>query len=583
MTQLIQTIQGQSVPPPKEWRGIQVLATFDNSRENGVGSIQPNISTEQFTYVNEAAVLIRQYIEDGLTNGVGIFEGIPTTLQLTNGTSIDIFEGFIDLADNFVEDSPVQVQARIVKENGLNSLFERSEANTFGFLFDQGVITQSDFVDIDYVVEKEINFVELAVLGLTLYALNKELAESIRRTVGYITEFVGVAASATPPSTGILGAIILLAARLILETIYSIIIITQLVNLTKELIQQFISPIRQHKGMRLETMFTKAFGHLGYGFQTGIADMDWVYLPSKPADGDPVATGIPRTSDFGYVVSEMIELARRLFDSREAVIPKPSGGSDVHIRSDNDPFWIQTSTFVLPDTLRGTEQKRYNTDQFNANTLIRFETDPLDGWTIRNFTGTNVQAIRTAATVNNIDHQLLKGLDEVEIPLALGNRKDGLNELEKAVKAVASIADGLINFFGGNSDLAGDIQNRVGMLKTTQNAHNVPKLLKIVNDRIPANHRDNLSAEQLYTNYHSHKSFVLNNFVGQKRVFTGIKIPFGLTDFNALINNSYFTTQSGQIGKVVSLKWTFDGDFAEVDYWIREPYTKNLKEVLITP
>ena len=121
------------------------------------------------------------------------------------------------------------------------------------------------------------------------------------------------------------------------------------------------------------------------------------------------------------------------------------------------------------------------------------------------------------------------------------------------------------------------------MLKTTQNAHNVPKLLKIVNDRIPANHRDNLSARHLYTNYHSHKSFVLNNFVGQKRVFTGIKIPFGLTDFNALINNSYFTTQSGQIGKVVSLKWTFDGDFAEVDYWIREPYTKNLKEVLITP
>ena len=36
-------------------------------------------------------------------------------------------------------------------------------------------------------------------------------------------------------------------------------------------------------------------------------------------------------------------------------------------------------------------------------------------------------------------------------------------------------------------------------------------------------------------------------------------------------------------GKFVSLKWTIDGDFAEADFWIREPYTKNLKETIIEP
>jgi len=286
MTTPIFKILGNLVPPPQEWRGIRVLATFDNSRENGVGSIQPNISTEQFTFVNETAVLIRDYIEAGLNgNGPGIFEGMDIQIVLSNGQTVDIFKGYIDLAAEYEELSPVKVKARIQKQNGLNSLFERSEANSFGFLYDQGVIVDGDFIDVEYVVEKEINFIELVITGVTLYLLIKELSESIRRIVGYVATIVGLANSATPPSTGIVGALLYAVAILILEIAYAAIIQIQIINLTKQIIEQFISPIRRHKGMRLETMFTKALSSFGYGFQTGISEMDWVYLPSAPPGG----------------------------------------------------------------------------------------------------------------------------------------------------------------------------------------------------------------------------------------------------------------------------------------------------------
>ena len=49
-------------------------------------------------------------------------------------------------------------------------------------------------------------------------------------------------------------------------------------------------------------------------------------------------------------------------------------------------------------------------------------------------------------------------------------------------------------------------------------------------------------------------------------------------DYKKVLNNSYFTTSKGQTGKFVSLNWVIESDFAEVDYWIQETYTKNLKE-----
>ena len=45
LTKFTFTLNGKRVDPPKEWRGLQINASFDSD------NIQANINTEEFTFV----------------------------------------------------------------------------------------------------------------------------------------------------------------------------------------------------------------------------------------------------------------------------------------------------------------------------------------------------------------------------------------------------------------------------------------------------------------------------------------------------------------------------------------------------
>ena len=71
------------------------------------------------------------------------------------------------------------------------------------------------------------------------------------------------------------------------------------------------------------------------------------------------------------------------------------------------------------------------------------------------------------------------------------------------------------------------MKTRLGTLKVSSNNHQVPKLLWVENGRIPADHREKLSAKVCWKKYRSFDSFVSDNFVGQKLVRNDKPIPFG--------------------------------------------------------
>jgi hypothetical protein len=103
------------------------------------------------------------------------------------------------------------------------------------------------------------------------------------------------------------------------------------------------------------------------------------------------------------------------------------------------------------------------------------------------------------------------------------------------------------------------------------------------NGKIPKNHRNFISAKFLYNNYYLNTSFVQNNFRGQKIKYENIKIPFSYEDWIKVAQNSYIIDFKGNEGKITQLKWSVGGDYAEIDFWVREPYTKNLQETYIEP
>ena len=574
-------INNQQSNAPIEWEDINILATFDNE------STQANITTDQFTFVREEAEAILDYIAQGLSGGSGIFEGLPFEIQQYNQNSIyNSFKGFLDLTNEFEYlQSQGRVKAKIIKESGLNSLQDRLSALSYGYLEDIGIFSDSDYTEIDYVVEKKINAFEILTSAVILYLMIKELAEAIRNLADAIANVVSKFAMYP---TGAIGAIIYAVAIALITAAYTATLLIAVIELGNQLINTFVPPKRTNKVISLYLLIEKVCLYLGHVFTTSIDDLQEIYyLPSNPRLDDQntqgfisvtkgTPSGIPYTTDYGYGCLDMFELVLSLFNAKIQIV-----SNIIHIRPINDPYWIQISTFQMPGVLA--LPIRYNTDELQANRIIAFETDLMDDWTIDNFQGTKYEVITDAVIINNVKAKYVKGLDSVRYAVSLGNRKDELNPFENFLAVVAGAIDSIGSFFGGNPGIADKIKNKVGLLKISTNNWTNPKLLRLKDGKLLTTHRENWSAKYLYENYYIGKSFVSNNYYGQKTVYKDIEIPFGFEDFLKLIDNSYFTTFDGKTGKVTRLDYNLGGDKATVDYWIREPYTKNLKETFIEP
>ena len=576
-------INGQLVNPPKEWLDVNILATFEN------GSPEANITSTDLTFVNAEAVLIRNWISAGLTGNVGIFEGIPFRIQLLNSTNtFDTFDGYLDLSDEFIEETPVQVKCKIKKIAGVVSFSERIEGLTYNYLESIGVFVAGDFVNCRYVIQKEFEFLEFAMLSLSTFMLTRELADIIRAISKDFAIISGLTATSL---TGAVGALIYAIAVAIINLIYAALLIIYIIRLIKELVSYLFNPTRIHKGTTLRTLLSKACQHLGFGFQSSLSDLDVVYLPTKSKPGNldlsqfnsplaqligTIGRGLPNSGDFGYTVAEMFQIVHKCFDAK-TTIRTINGVETVFVEPVNNfAFWIPTSGFTLVDVLD--EQKQYNTDELKANRLIAFSLDLNDFWTLSNFRGNSYEITTDAILVNNVKLKTIKGFEEIRIPCALPTRKDGLTDFETALNVLCQIADSVVNFFGGNSQLSAYITNRVGAMKISSDVIQVPKLIKYSNGSIPSNHRDIWSAKYLENTYHNRKSFVRNNYGNQYRVFNERKIPFGFSGFLSLLNYGSCITSNGSTAEIKQINWTISSDTAIIDYKVKQIYTKNLNE-----
>ena len=116
-TKLTVTLNGDNSSAIRELHELEILATFEN------GNAQANISTTEFEFVNEFAESISEWISGGLTGGLGIFEGIPLSVQISGSNpSYLAFDGYMDMTDEFEIVNPTTIKGKIKKDNGLQNL-----------------------------------------------------------------------------------------------------------------------------------------------------------------------------------------------------------------------------------------------------------------------------------------------------------------------------------------------------------------------------------------------------------------------------------------------------------------------------
>jgi hypothetical protein len=563
-------LNGVPYNAPLEWEDVSIEAEYPDD------SVQPSLTITEFNFNLEARKAINDWIAQGTSGGVGIFEGMPFDLNLFNNNPLTKnFKAFIDFRENY-NDRP-----------------DDGELSVCGYLEEIGVFTDSDYTDIPYVVEKKFNLFEILMASIVLFLMVKELTESIKTTA----ENIGKLSAALTPSPVVsvppgvvpvsIGGIIFASLSVILQLAYVALLLLAIIDLSKTLFEALIPPKRKHKGILLKTALTKIANHFGYQFTTSVSEYENVYyLPSNPNLDEKVVLGfigvtagtpkgIPSVLDYGYFTEDLFNLAKTLPYAKMALI-----GNTIHLRPKKDPFWIQQTQWELPDVLVNT--LRYNLDDMRATRLYSFAVDTSDEWTIDNYDRTAVEIKTTPSAVINERAVLLKGLEEVDFQTALGNRKDELNALEKLLKKVAGAIDDLTGLFGGGTDFAGEIDSKVGILKQTSNWHTIPKLLYLSGGLMPTNHRSLWNAELLWDKYHIEKSFVSGNFNGQKQVYNDVNVPFGLEDFFQLTSNPYFKF-NGEQAKITKFVWTVGEDSATINFTVKKPYTYNLKETKLIP
>ncbi|PHR23620.1 MAG: hypothetical protein COA36_16955 [Desulfotalea sp.] len=587
VTELSLLINGKKVTEPEQWAELKVSAAF------GVNSNQPEIEIERMSLVMDAAQEVINHVAGG-----NIFEGMDAELRYREGTNeIQIFEGFIDTSDNYEElapsfgseEAPNKISVKFRGKNTITNFTDQIEGVTYGFLYETGVIKDSDFTIIKTAIIKKSSFVEVAMAIISIYIVSKQLTDAIKDIPDSVANVV---AHTTGGITGGIAATIYAIVIAVLQIAYIIAIMALLIKMVTDLISLLLPPIVNNKGCKYRTLLDKVCTHYGYTFISPIPELDvFHYLPTKPFTDEtgivsgiipknvPTQKGIPSNGDFGYLVTEMFEICKRMFYAKVDVI-----GNEVHLRNVDDPFWLKTATFT-PRIDLNFQSKKYNTFDLKQTRLTTFITDTNDEWTVENYTGTAYEIKTLPISTSNIKNVVIKGLDRTEIPLALGSNKIKLSPVESAMFELAKAADKVAKIFNKRSNLANKIeQNRINVLKVSQNDYSVAKCVPLINGSMPVNHRTILSAKALVVKYHGGKSFVTGKKLGQKILYDAVSMPFTLSDFQKTLKNGTFVMPDGRNAKFRTIpEWQFSSDMVIADIEVQQIYTNKLKEITYEP
>ena len=569
--------------------------------------LDSNVSVKlgTLTFVNDSAKLVNQIVEggkDGSTNG--LLENITYDRSLTyKGSTDKFFDGYLDM-ETYKRKSPIKVEIEAKAIQDIRGLVTKVKANSFGYLYEIGLIKASDFVDVPHVVQPQETAALLVSTTAILTLLSIQLAQATKMFIDDLATISSILAAGVG---GLPASLIYATVSATTQAFLIIILTAQITKLLKDIREIIAPPIRFIKGLYLKTMLEKATEFLGFTLETSIPELDQVVaIPSKPTleydtktgiinklfPQPKLDSGILRPDDFGYYLSDFFTLLEKLFNTRYQRV-----GNVFHARSENDPYWENNSTYestpIADKDVSALDQKMeervYNNRDYKANTFIIFDTDAKDAWTNTLYEGTSVEIIES---LKNGDPFLGRqgGLREVAIPYALGNRKAEKNAVETLLDSINSTLSGVINAgvlgisLGGLFPVLnkvfppGSTAERIGALKTSDKTWTKPKLVYFVNNEIPADHRDKFNAEVLWDTYWNENSFAPPNYQGQKELILKETVKFTPDDFRKVLDNSFYTRPDGRKGRLLKVVWNADTDIAVIDSWVREPYVINLEQ-----
>jgi hypothetical protein len=587
---LVYIINDGQVEKPINSEAVDIELNFDNSDPDSAGTI----SLLNFDFTIDAAKIINEHFEGGMSGGPGVFEGLPFRLNLEEGSEVlELIRGYIDLTNSEVVFKCDRIEA-FVKEAGSKTWLEDGAEDSFNYQYlevEKRTITSSDYIFLPYVISSVPNNKEIAILLLMGFSVTLALRDAIQNVIQTAVEFAGVA-------SGIRAVI-----KFILIVAYLIVLIITIVNLIRDIVNQIIQPVKYHACMRLQTLLEKGAEQLGQKFESSVfLDPVWrdmVVLPAKYSvplsEKDENIFGFTKpdaTIQKGYYNGTFGQLMR----SFETLINGKKFVGDGVIRIERRDYNPLTVNFKIPDV----EIKGFgiNANELKSNILLKFTTDLQDTNTIDNYTGNVCQVITSPVSVDNPDMVLMSGLNSINSEFSRGLIKDDFTGPERFVLGILKPIDKLI---GGLSkaaskvginitktDLSAIIGKRLGMLKLGNDFTSTPKLITLdispnaEGTKLKEVNQERVNMGDIYDRYYKIDSFTPtkdNENANQYKKYEAPPFNMCFDDFKSIIKSNVIFDQVGRIGQMTGLVLNVESEQArDVKFRINEAYTTNLKD-----
>lgn len=543
--------------------------------------------------VDEIQLEQRAYdaVKDHL-NTLGPFEGIPYTVQLVEpGTVPQTFnlEYYVEL-NNDPQYTDSQTTIKINRRKALNYFKTQADGLSFEALNAKLPSGIQNMLNIPYVIVRDDQAQMLIMLGITTYQLTKALIEGIRDVSEAITEVIRASTPNAPAGVDIgdiIAAVILALARVA----YVIALLIALINVVTQIIEILFPPIRYFKGSYISELLTQGCAYLGYNFDSDLfnqmSKLAILPVPLKDTNqsifenllgiqGQSYTKGYPTANDSTPTLGALIDAVLQWFNAKIRV----ENGNTVRI--ERRDYWQLNSGQTITNTLNIQPIREngwtYNFGESWKRYYVHYRTDPTDIHTLDKIEATDCEYSTEPITVVNQDLVDIKGLVDISIPFAFAIRKDKLTYVENIVLALAQFADAVINFFGGNSNLASQVQGRIGVTQISQQYFTQTKVMWATsNGRQPADYLSKIGANVIYQGWH-----VINQVKENFKKIQTSRIPFSAQNFLDLLEDNYLYDENGTEIEVLTFKWVNETREAEIRYATdASAELTNIKTILI--
>jgi len=541
------------------------------------GWTEAELTVDSIVLANKAKALVLEHVQT-----YGFHEGLPLSIQVGSLT----LDYYIDLIDSpkfsGVGDSTIEVN--IKRRNAINWFRQQANGLSFEVIDKKNPITT---FETPYLIVKDNQLELLVSLAISAYTLTKALIEGVKELTTAITDFIKIISVGTVVNTGqIIAAALLLAARLV----YVAALTLALIEVTKQIIELIFPPKRYLKASKIKELVSKGCGSIGNGFNFVSSILDEfsgasilpvplqktnksIFTNLFTLDNGSYNKGYPTANDSTPTLGSLMDFLEEWTQSEFRIV-----GNTVYLEEDS--FWQNNPAVTITNTLNLQDSREnqwtYNTGESWKRYYCHYQTDPSDSHTLDQIEATDCEYSTEPINTNNPDLTTIRGLVDISFPFAFGIRKEKLTIVEDACIPFAKLADEVINFFGGNSNLVSEIKGRIGVTQISQQYFTQTKLLYAVGGKQSASYKSKIGANVIYQRFHE-KNQVKENF---KRIYNAT-VKFSTSDFESLLFNNYVQDLTGNPLKILNFAWINESKTAEIEYLEDSNEAFNVKTVAI--